>query len=148
MPYSPLEQRRIALAARGDFLLVRAARNNALATHYRRVVNELDLYRRETLVRGSENIPVSTREHEAIVHALAKGDERLAERLLTEHVLHSRERLHGALAKPSRMMTWASPNTNAPSVPTRVGTHISALAPLCDIRDSTCTKVPRTPRVP
>jgi DNA-binding GntR family transcriptional regulator len=53
-------------------------------------------------VRGSENIPVSTREHEAIVHALVKGDERVAERLLIEHVLHSRERLHGALAKPAR----------------------------------------------
>jgi phosphonate utilization transcriptional regulator len=83
-------------------ILVRAARNNALAIHYRRVVNELDLYRRETLVRGSENIPVSTREHEAIVNAVAKGDEKLAERLLVEHVLHSRERLHGALAKPAR----------------------------------------------
>ena len=42
---------------------------------------------------------------EAIVHALAKGDEKLAERLLTEHVLHSRERLHGALAKPARART-------------------------------------------
>jgi phosphonate utilization transcriptional regulator len=83
-------------------VLVRAARNGALATHYRRVVNELDLYRRETLVRGNENIPVSTREHEAIVNALAKGDERLAERLLVEHVLHSRERLHAALAKSAR----------------------------------------------
>jgi len=81
-------------------VLLRAARNGALATHYRRVVNELDLYRRETLLRGSENIPLSTREHEAIVHAVAKGDEKLAERLLTEHVLRSRERLHGALAKP------------------------------------------------
>jgi phosphonate utilization transcriptional regulator len=83
-------------------LLARAARNGALATHYRRVVNELGLYRRETITRGSENIPVSTREHEAIVHAVAKGDERLAERLLVEHVLRSRERLHGALAKPAR----------------------------------------------
>jgi phosphonate utilization transcriptional regulator len=83
-------------------ILVRDARNGALAKHYRRVVNELDLYRRDTLVRGSENIPISTREHDAIVNALAKGDERLAERLLTEHVLHSRERLHGALAKPAR----------------------------------------------
>lgn len=83
-------------------LLVRAARNGALVTHYRRVVNELDLYRRETLVRGSENIPISTREHEAIVNALAKRDEKLTERLLVEHVLHSRERLHGALAKPAR----------------------------------------------
>jgi DNA-binding GntR family transcriptional regulator len=83
-------------------MLLRAARNAALATHYRRLVNELDLYRRETLVRGSENIPVSTREHEAIVNAVAKRDERLAERLLVEHVLHSRERLHGALSKPAR----------------------------------------------
>ena len=81
-------------------VLARAARNGALLTHYRRVVNELDLYRRETLTRSTDNIAVSTREHEAIVHALAKGDERLTERLLVEHVLHSRERLHGALAKP------------------------------------------------
>jgi DNA-binding GntR family transcriptional regulator len=83
-------------------LVARAARNASLLTHYRRVVNELDLYRRETLTRSSDSIPVSTREHEAIVNALAKGDERLAERLLVEHVLHSRERLHGALAKPAR----------------------------------------------
>jgi DNA-binding GntR family transcriptional regulator len=83
-------------------LVARAARNGSLLTHYRRVVNELDLYRRETLARSSDSIPVSTREHEAIVNALAKGDERLAERLLVEHVLHSRERLHGALAKPAR----------------------------------------------
>jgi DNA-binding GntR family transcriptional regulator len=84
-------------------LVARAARNQSLLTHYRRIVNELDLYRRETLTRSSDNIPVSTREHEAIVHALAKGDEKTAERLLVEHVLHSRERLHGALAgKPAR----------------------------------------------
>src|SRR5215510_702114 len=83
-------------------LVARAARNGSLLTHYRRVVNELDLYRRETITRSIDSIAVSTREHEAIVNALAKGDERLAERLLVEHVLHSRERLHGALGKPSR----------------------------------------------
>jgi len=83
-------------------LVARAARNSALLTHYRRVVNELDLYRRETLTRSSDSIGVSTREHEAIVNALAKGDEKLAERLLVEHVLHSRERLHGALGRPAR----------------------------------------------
>ena len=82
-------------------LVARAARNQSLLTHYRRVVNELDLYRRETLTRSSDVIPVSTREHEAIVSALAKGDEKAAERLLVEHVLHSRERLHGALATKS-----------------------------------------------
>jgi phosphonate utilization transcriptional regulator len=82
-------------------ILARAARNGALLTHYRRVVNELDLYRRETISRGSENIPLSTREHEAIVAAVAKRDDKLAERLLAEHVLQSRERLHAVLARPA-----------------------------------------------
>ena len=81
-------------------ILARAARNGALLTHYRRVVNELDLYRRETISRGTENIPISTREHEAIVTAVSKHDEKLAERLLCEHVLQSRERLHAVLARP------------------------------------------------
>jgi phosphonate utilization transcriptional regulator len=81
-------------------LLARAARNQALLNNYRRVVNELDLYRRETISRSTENIPVSTREHEAIVNAVSQRDEKLAERLLTEHVLQSRERLHKALARP------------------------------------------------
>ena len=54
-------------------ILARAARNGALLTHYRRVVNELDLYRRETISRSSENIPLSTREHEAIVNARGQG---------------------------------------------------------------------------
>jgi len=83
-------------------LLVEAAGNRALQANYRRIVNELDLYRRETILRSAENIPVSTREHEAIVNAVAKGDEKLAERLLFEHVIESRERLHRALAKPAR----------------------------------------------
>ncbi|MDA0224649.1 MAG: phosphonate utilization associated transcriptional regulator [Proteobacteria bacterium] len=83
-------------------LLAQACGNATLAANYRRVVNELDLYRRETLARGAEHIPVSTRDHEAIVNAVAKGDARLAERLLFEHVIESRERLHRALAGPAR----------------------------------------------
>ena len=81
-------------------LLVQATGNKALAVNYRRVVNELDLYRRESLSRSAEVIPISTRDHEAIVNAVAKGDEKLAEKLLYEHVITSRERLHNALAKP------------------------------------------------
>jgi phosphonate utilization transcriptional regulator len=80
-------------------LLAEAAGNKALHANYRRVVNELDLYRRETISRSAENIPVSTRDHEAIVNAVAKGDEKLAERLLYEHVITSRERLHKVLEK-------------------------------------------------
>ena len=84
-------------------LLCEAAGNKTLHANYRRVVNELDLYRRETILRSAENIPVSTRDHEAIVNAVAKGDEKLAARLLYEHVILSRERLHKALAtRPAR----------------------------------------------
>ena len=90
-------------------LLVEAAGNRTLATNYRRVVNELDLYRRETIARSAENIPVSTRDHEAIVNAVARGDEKLAERLLFEHVIISRERLHKALAKPNPPAVPAKP---------------------------------------
>lgn len=81
-------------------LLCEAAGNATLHANYRRVVNELDLYRRETISRSAENIPVSTRDHEAIVNAVAKKDEELAAKLLYEHVIISRERLHKALAKP------------------------------------------------
>jgi len=83
-------------------LLLEAAGNRALAANYRRIVNELDLYRRATISRSAENIAISTREHEAIVNAVARRDEKLAERLLNEHVVASRERLHRVLAKPAR----------------------------------------------
>jgi phosphonate utilization transcriptional regulator len=82
-------------------VLARAARNNALLADYRGVVNQLDLYRRATISRGQENIPLSTQEHEAIVEAVAARDERRAEALLTEHVLFSRARLHAALGTPA-----------------------------------------------
>ena len=78
-------------------LLARAARNNALLAQYRGIVNQLDLYRRATISRGTDNIPVSTQEHEAIIDAVASRDEQRAEALLTEHVLVSRARLHAAL---------------------------------------------------
>lgn len=82
-------------------LLARAARNNALHANYRGVVNQLDLYRRATISRSQENIPLSTQEHEAIVDAIAARDERRAEALLTDHVLVSHSRLREALGLPS-----------------------------------------------
>lgn len=75
-------------------LLAEAAGNRSLAAHYRRVVNELNLYRREAIQRNLDVIPVSTREHEAVVDAIAKGDAALAARLLYDHVINSRSRLH------------------------------------------------------
>jgi phosphonate utilization transcriptional regulator len=80
-------------------LLARAARNNALYANYRGVINQLDLYRRATISRSVENIPLSTQEHEAIVEAVAKRDEQRAEALLTQHVLVSRQRLQAALGQ-------------------------------------------------
>ncbi len=85
-------------------LLSEAAGNAALRDNYRRVVNQLNLFRRETLARNAEHIPVSTRDHEAIVNAVAKGDGELAERLLFEHVIDSRERLHAAFRSPRAVM--------------------------------------------
>jgi|SRR5688572_3592792 len=73
--------------------LADAAGNQALAGHYRRVVNELNLYRRDAIRRNLDVIPVSTKEHEAIVDAIAKGDASIAARLLYEHVIGSRARL-------------------------------------------------------
>ena len=66
---------------------------------FRRLVNELHLYRRETLARGAENFAISTREHGAIVEAIAKGDGKRAGELLYEHAMDSRHRLHVALDK-------------------------------------------------
>lgn len=82
-------------------VLAEAAGNRALLVNYRRIVNELNLYRRETLTRNAENIDISTRDHESIVNAIAKGDAPRAERLLFEHVINSRERLRLALQNPS-----------------------------------------------
>jgi DNA-binding GntR family transcriptional regulator len=57
------------------------------------VVNELNLYRREAIQRNVDVIPVSIREHEAIVEAVGEGDAALAARLLYDHVINSRSRL-------------------------------------------------------
>ena len=70
--------------------------NGTLLAAYRRLVNELHLYRRETLARNAASFPVSTREHSAIVDALAKGDADLAGKLLYDHAMESRNRLHAS----------------------------------------------------
>jgi phosphonate utilization transcriptional regulator len=73
--------------------------NRTLLLHYRRLVNELHLYRRETLARGPDSFPISTREHAAIVDALARRDGDRAGTLMYEHAMESRDRLHAALKK-------------------------------------------------
>ena len=78
-------------------ILGEAAGNQVLLRNYRRIVNELNLYRREAMARSAESIPVSARDHEKIVNAVALRDETLAGRLLLEHVLNGRDRLHRVL---------------------------------------------------
>jgi phosphonate utilization transcriptional regulator len=73
--------------------------NGTLVSSYRRLVNELHLYRRQTLARGHDAFPASTAEHAAIVEAIAARDPEGAARLLYEHVRKSRERLASALER-------------------------------------------------
>ena len=71
--------------------------NGTLLSAYRRLVNELHLYRKETLARGADSFPISTREHAEVVEALARKDCDRAGKLLYEHAMESRDRLHAAL---------------------------------------------------
>jgi DNA-binding GntR family transcriptional regulator len=77
--------------------LVELTGNTKLLAMYRRLVNELNLYRRATLAQGGA-LPVSTREHRAIVDHIAAGKPAAAGRALYDHVIASRERMHVATA--------------------------------------------------
>ncbi len=60
---------------------------------YRRLVNELHLYRRASLAQAGA-LPISTREHHDIVEKIAAGQAAAAGRALYDHVMGSRERMH------------------------------------------------------
>ena len=81
--------------------LAEVARNGTLLAAYRRLINELHLYRRQTLARGLDAFPASTREHSAIVEAIAARDPELAAQRLYQHVVGSRSRLHATLDEPA-----------------------------------------------
>lgn len=84
-------------------ILAEASGNRALIENYRRIVNELNLYRREVLARDSKSIPISAKDHEDIVKAIAKGDAELAGKLLFDHVIGGRDRLARTLhAEPAQ----------------------------------------------
>ncbi len=88
-------------AANLDFhdRLVLLAGNEKLLATYRRLVNELHLYRRATLGQTG-TLPVSTREHREIVDRIAARQAAAAGRALFDHVMASRERMHRARAGP------------------------------------------------
>ena len=85
------------LAANVEFhdRLVELAGNAKLLVMYRRLVNELHLFRHASLAQGGV-LPVSTREHRAIVERIAARQTAAAGRALYDHVMASRERMHRA----------------------------------------------------
>jgi DNA-binding GntR family transcriptional regulator len=65
--------------------------NRKLTTLYRRLINELSLFRRMNLA-DSTQLPVSASEHRGIVKAIASGDAMAAGQAMRQHVLDSKQR--------------------------------------------------------
>ena len=87
--------------------LVEYAGNKKMLHTYRRLVNELNLFRRHTLAQR-DRLPTSTREHRKIVDAIAAREAEAAGRLLFDHVMASRERMHAThLSAGSEVVTLA-----------------------------------------
>lgn len=83
--------------------LVEYAGNPKLLQIYRRLVNELSLFRRHTLAQP-HRLPSSTLEHEEILRLIESGDADGAGQTLYEHATASRGRVHAlasAAPKPS-----------------------------------------------
>jgi phosphonate utilization transcriptional regulator len=73
--------------------LVELAGNAKLLATYRRLVNELSLYRRTALGQDGA-MPLSSQQHHDIVEKIAARQAAAAGRALYEHVIGSRERMH------------------------------------------------------
>jgi phosphonate utilization transcriptional regulator len=81
--------------------LVEYAGNPKLLQIYRRLVNELSLFRRHTLAQP-HRLPDSTLEHEEILRLIESGQAEAAGQKLHEHATASRGRVHAlAAAHPS-----------------------------------------------
>ena len=98
--------------------LVELAGNAKLLLMYRRLVNELNLYRRASLAQVG-TLPVSTREHREIVNRIAAGDAAAAGRALQEHVLASRDRMHRTRADAGKASPRAAGQRPATARKTR-----------------------------
>ena len=85
--------------------LVAACGNAKLAATYRRLVNELSLFRHQSLARTG-TLAVSTREHRDIVERIAARNPAAAGKAMLDHVLASRERMrasHGESSSPRKL---------------------------------------------
>ncbi len=96
-----------------DRLLELAGNAKLLAT-YRKLVNELSLFRRQNLT--GESMAVYSREHRQIVKAIAAGDAEAAGQAMYQHVMNSRERTlrnHTARQADATLATGAAPHAVA-----------------------------------
>lgn len=96
-----------------DRLLELAGNAKLLAT-YRKLVNELSLFRRQNLT--GESMAVYSREHRQIVKAIAAGDAEAAGQAMYQHVMNSRERTlrnHAARQAEAAQATGAAPHAVA-----------------------------------
>lgn len=75
--------------------LIELAGNPKLVELYGRLVTELALHRRALLDQAGI-LPLSLNEHRAIVDRIAEGEASAAGRLLHDHVMASRDRMHRA----------------------------------------------------
>ncbi|MQR00349.1 phosphonate utilization associated transcriptional regulator [Glaciimonas soli] len=84
-------------------LLLNMTNNQKLIHTYRRLVNELSLFRRSALAELARNrsLPTSIAEHHKIVEAIATGNAQDAGSIMREHALAGRDRMHRALAVQS-----------------------------------------------
>ena len=89
--------------------IVEFAGNAKLLQMYRRLVNELSLFRRHTLAEP-RRLRTSTQEHQKILALIAAGDAEGAAARLQEHAMASRERMHtfAATAAPPQEVRFAS----------------------------------------
>ena len=71
--------------------LVEFSGNRKLIAIYRRLINELSLFRRMNLV-DAKLLPISAGEHRAIVKAIASGEPEAAGHAMRQHVMDSKHR--------------------------------------------------------
>ncbi|MEJ2802598.1 phosphonate utilization associated transcriptional regulator [Comamonadaceae bacterium PP-2] len=95
--------------------LLELAGNAKLLSTYRKLVNELSLFRRQNLTE--ESMAVYSREHRAIVKAIAAGDAEAAGQAMHDHVMNSRERTR--LNYEARRAPHPAPASVATPAPSR-----------------------------
>ena len=86
--------------------IVEMTGNRKLLTMYRRLINEMHLLRRRSLLRGG-GLLVSNDEHRMIVAALASRDSDAAAEAMRDHVRSGRDRMLAATGSASSRSTAA-----------------------------------------